>query len=162
MIPVDVVDQQKGYNESEKDLVEFLREQIIPKEPRERKLRTIECSIMDVADDIAYAIFDLEDSFKGSLVTPMDMSACSDEQARLVADTIAQDAEADAIKDITPNTVKEVLHELAEEALDVLRQHSTATSSTAQGRWAWADGKRSRSSCGGSSSSARTRRACRW
>ncbi len=33
--------------------------------------RTVECSIMDVADDIAYSTYDLEDTFKSGLLTPL-------------------------------------------------------------------------------------------
>jgi dGTPase len=37
------------------------------------KFKTIECAIMDIADDIAYSTYDLEDSFKAGFLTPTAM-----------------------------------------------------------------------------------------
>lgn len=63
----------KGYYQSEAPIVERLKSAI----PRRKgtKLRTIECAIMDVADDIAYSTYDLEDAFKAEFLTPLSLMA---------------------------------------------------------------------------------------
>ena len=38
------------------------------------EFKTIECAIMDLADDIAYSTYDLEDAFKAGFVTPCSWS----------------------------------------------------------------------------------------
>lgn len=66
---------EKGYYRSENDLVKRIRESV----GVTKKLRTIECSVMDVADDIAYSTYDLEDAFKGGLLSPIEIAAIEPE-----------------------------------------------------------------------------------
>jgi dGTPase len=49
----------KGYYHCEAELVKDIRNHVISSQYR-GELRTIECSIMDMADDIAYSTYDLE------------------------------------------------------------------------------------------------------
>lgn len=59
----------KGYYETEKNIVEQIKQSL--NHDNSKKLKTIECSIMDIADDIAYSTYDLEDSLKAEFTSPM-------------------------------------------------------------------------------------------
>jgi dGTPase len=52
----------KGYYDVERDLVREIKAKVAPS--HNGPFKTIECSIMDLADDIAYSTYDLEDAFK--------------------------------------------------------------------------------------------------
>ena len=58
----------KGYYYTEQIIVDAIRAKVgsITGKP----FRTIECSIMDIADDIAYSTYDLEDAFKAKFLDP--------------------------------------------------------------------------------------------
>ncbi|GAL84254.1 deoxyguanosinetriphosphate triphosphohydrolase [Sporocytophaga myxococcoides] len=73
----------KGYYMSELDLVNKIKENVTGqanfKASRgDNAFKTIECSIMDLADDIAYSTYDLEDAFKGNFLTPLNFLNPSD------------------------------------------------------------------------------------
>lgn len=61
----------KGYYLSEKAVVDFIRAKV--RAERAVPLKVIECSIMDIADDIAYSTYDLEDAFKSNFLNPMSV-----------------------------------------------------------------------------------------
>ena len=60
----------KGYYSSEADLVQKIKDNVSPGFKPE-KFKTLECSIMDLADDIAYSTYDLEDSLHARFVSPI-------------------------------------------------------------------------------------------
>jgi dGTPase len=62
----------KGYYFSEKDLVRKIKKQVIGDE-NYINFKTVECQIMDVADDIAYSTYDLEDGLKAGFYHPTSM-----------------------------------------------------------------------------------------
>lgn len=64
----------KGYYASESLLVEDIKNHV-GTPPVGRKFKTIECQIMDIADDIAYSTYDLEDAMKGGFTHPLQLSA---------------------------------------------------------------------------------------
>ncbi|MEM0999608.1 MAG: dGTP triphosphohydrolase [Bacteroidota bacterium] len=73
----------KGYYESERELVKKIKDNVtgiknFAEEHPEIEFKTLECAIMDVADDIAYSTFDLEDAFKSGFLSPLDMVSASD------------------------------------------------------------------------------------
>ncbi len=62
---------QKGYYTTEATLVRKMKSRVAPGLPEGERFKTIECAIMDIADDIAYSTYDLEDSLHAGFVTPM-------------------------------------------------------------------------------------------
>lgn len=65
---------QKGYYSSECQLVDEIKRHVgTPK--KGGAFKTIECQIMDIADDIAYSTYDLEDAMKGGFTHPMQLLA---------------------------------------------------------------------------------------
>jgi dGTPase len=61
----------KGYYSSEREIVRRVKESVAP--GRSGAIKTIECAIMDVADDIAYSTYDLEDSLHAHFLTPSEL-----------------------------------------------------------------------------------------
>lgn len=66
----------KGYYAAEGDLVREIKRHVAS--GYEGRFKTIECSIMDIADDIAYSTYDLEDAFKGGFLSPISILALQD------------------------------------------------------------------------------------
>lgn len=63
----------KGYYFSEIDLVNRIKESVGISGKDLVPFKSIECRIMDIADDIAYSTYDLEDGFKAGFYTPFDV-----------------------------------------------------------------------------------------
>lgn len=59
----------KGYYQCDASLVAKIKEAVAP--GHSGKFKTVECQIMDLADDIAYSTYDLEDSMQAGFVTPL-------------------------------------------------------------------------------------------
>jgi dGTPase len=97
---------QKGYYESEAEVVKFVKKQL-GLGSRE-SLKTVECQIMDIADDIAYSAYDLEDTMEAGIVLPFDLMSLHDEDL----DKIRMDVNKQVAKrfpEIAPISNKDVL-----------------------------------------------------
>ena len=66
----------KGYYSSDSDVVSWIKRNVAPN--YSGTFKTVECQIMDIADDIAYSTYDLEDTFKAGFFGPLDMFDSSD------------------------------------------------------------------------------------
>ena len=75
----------KGYYSAEFELVRRIKDAVAP--GYTGIFKTLECSIMDLADDIAYSTYDLEDAFKAQFLSPIGMAAATaDEKSEIVAE----------------------------------------------------------------------------
>lgn len=79
----------KGYYNSERELVQNMKTLILNDSPRGH-FKTVECQIMDLADDIANAIYDLEDTFKAGFINPLDLLSVPEKIKRSVARSVAK------------------------------------------------------------------------
>jgi dGTPase len=68
---------KKGYYSGEADLVARIKRAVTGVAKYPESFKTIECQIMDIADDIAYSTYDLEDSLKAKFLTPFAMFGAS-------------------------------------------------------------------------------------
>jgi len=83
----------KGYYFSEEDLVVAIKSQIAPNHNCDRKFKTIECQIMDLADDIAYSTYDLEDTLKAGFLSPLDLLSLDRDLRSRVAEQVKETLE---------------------------------------------------------------------
>lgn len=101
----------KGYYASDAELVKKIKEAVVGKNYT-GKFKTVECTIMDVADDIAYSTYDLEDVFKSGFLKPMDLfvldKAIYDAVLVTINKRLAREYGSQAAK-ITEADVKEIL-----------------------------------------------------
>lgn len=78
---------EKGYYYTEADLVKLAKNNVIQNN-NVGNFKTIECSIMDIADDIAYSTYDLEDAFKANFLNPLSIIASEKNIIEKVANTV--------------------------------------------------------------------------
>lgn len=107
----------KGYYETEKKIVKTLKNKLIGKEEI-LNFKTIECSIMDIADDIAYCNYDLEDSFKANFLTPIDLLYPNEELLERVVESVnsrtSLNLSADQISEVLISLFGEILQSTEE------------------------------------------------
>lgn len=126
---------EKGYYHTESDLVARVKDAVAPGFAG-GKFKTVECQIMDIADDIAYSTFDLEDSFKAGFVTPASILASSedllDRVAKKVSKTLNKNTEIGDVF-LAFSTLFESIGEATRSEFPLLdfRQMATASSALA-------------------------------
>jgi dGTPase len=81
---------KKGYYACDKDIVDKIKVNVVGTSIREGVFKTIECQIMDIADDIAYSTYDLEDSFKAGFLSPLEILNSDPELLTRVADKVSR------------------------------------------------------------------------
>jgi len=80
----------KGYYLEEQEIVDKIKAHIQGGSTPHQKFKTIECKIMDIADDIAYSTYDLEDGLKAGFYNPLDIVFAKKEVLRKIAKKLSE------------------------------------------------------------------------
>ncbi|AJI47683.1 dNTP triphosphohydrolase [Francisella philomiragia] len=104
----------KGYYHEESGLVEDIKQKLL--EPYGRatieNFKTIECYIMDVADDIAYSTYDVEDALKGGFIDPLSMASIDNKLLDKIYYAMPSDLE------ITKDEIQKILKDIFSDYID--------------------------------------------
>jgi dGTPase len=86
-------DFKKGYYGSERQIVNDVKAAVLRGKslPEGMDFKTIECQIMDLADDFAYSVYDLEDSLKAGFLTPASILASDNDLFKKVAEKVTEE-----------------------------------------------------------------------
>lgn len=88
----------KGYYQCDEEIIKKVKMSLAGSNPP-HPFKTIECSIMDIADDIAYSTYDLEDAFKAGFLTPYKMMSASDELYKQIVNKLIDNGIETTISD---------------------------------------------------------------
>ncbi len=104
----------KGYYHEESGLVEDIKQKLL--EPHGittiENFKTIECYIMDVADDIAYSTYDVEDALKGGFIDPLSMASIDNKLLDKIYNAMPSDLE------ITKDEIQNILKDIFSDYID--------------------------------------------
>jgi dGTPase len=107
----------KGYYYSEAPLVARIKRAVCGRKDI-RKFKTLECSIMDVADDIAYSTYDLEDSLKAGFLTPASILASEPTLLQNVARKVSEQVRRRVTRDTILSTFADIFSGLTQQDAD--------------------------------------------
>jgi dGTPase len=102
----------KGYYHTEEEIVKELKRKVCGGVNTRGTFKTIECQIMDIADDIAYSTYDLEDSFKAGFIRPIDIISACEEVRRNVIKKVHASTGTTLTDDEFQNRIKNILQEI--------------------------------------------------
>ncbi len=100
---------EKGYYEIESDVVTWFKRKVAGQ--TDAPFKTVECQIMDIADDIAYSTYDLEDALKAGFIIPLDLSAAETE----ILEEVARQVSVALQTEFTAERARAVLSEIVED-----------------------------------------------
>ena len=111
----------RGYYATEKELVSQIKKHVLagypPKSHENKPFKTIECYIMDLADDIAYSTYDIEDAFKAGFLDPLSMVNADDALLKKVQHNASQRGICLAVDEIK-TILQSIFHDMIDFSAD--------------------------------------------
>lgn len=111
----------KGYYTFDKDLIKWIKKSVVG-DKSYKNFKTLECQIMDLADDISYSTYDLEDGLKAGFFTLHDTIFASEKKRKEIAQAVNKKFEQEKINArLTEQDVSQILRSLFEDALQIAK-----------------------------------------
>lgn len=114
----------KGYYKTEKEQIAELKKRVLGTDKVKEGFKTIECSIMDVADDIAYSTYDLEDSFKAGFLNPFDFLTADEDMLEYISENCENKTSKDTIRNEIAEIFGGIIFPFIEEQKKIDRRNS--------------------------------------